>query len=122
MTWTLTEPLAYLFLPIGPKAIFVAVNDIETQRMVEKRNAIELVDGVNQLVAGRAVDFVYARDDSCLDFVRLHMGTRPMRRLIERLVAHRRAGPASVGQPSAGSSAGSAAWPGREFYNTDYGK
>jgi hypothetical protein len=89
-SWTLSEPNAYLFLPIGPKAVFVAVNDIETQRMVEARDVIEQVEAMNQLVAGHAVNFVCARDDSYLDFVRRHMGTRHRETLIEQLVAHRR--------------------------------
>ena len=90
MSWTLTEPYAYLFLPVGPKAMFVAVNDVETQRIVEKRDATEQVEAVNRFVAGRAVKFVYARDDRPLNYVRQHMGTKPRRTLIERLVVHRR--------------------------------
>jgi Protein of unknown function (DUF4238) len=87
MSWTLTEQNAFLFLPISPKAVFVAVNDVETQRMVEKRDPTEQVEAINQFVAGRAVKFVYARDDSALNYVRQHMGTKPRKTLIEQLAA-----------------------------------
>jgi hypothetical protein len=90
MSLTLTEQNAFLFLPIGPDAMFVAVNDFETQQIVEGRDPIEQVAALNQLVAGRAVNFVYARNDSFLDFVRLHMGTRRRKTLIEQLVDYRR--------------------------------
>lgn len=79
-SWTLTEQNAFLFLPIGPKAMFVAVNDIETQRMVEERDPAEQIEAINRFVVGRAVKFVYARNDGALDYVRQHMGTQRRRR------------------------------------------
>ena len=85
MSWTLKEPNAFLFLPIGPKAMFVAVNDLETQRMVEERNPAEQVEAVNRFVAGRAIRFVYAHNDAALDYVRKHMGTKPRSTLLEQL-------------------------------------
>jgi len=90
MSWTLTEEHAFLFLPIGPKAVFVAVNDIETQQIIEARDPAERVDAVNQFVAGRAVKYVYSRSDAALDFVRLHMGTRQRKSLIEQIAERRR--------------------------------
>jgi Protein of unknown function (DUF4238) len=89
-SWTLSERNAYLFLPIGPKAMFVAVSDAETQWMVEQRDPAEQVEVVNRFVAGQAVKFVYARDDSLLDYVRQHIGTKPKKTLIEQLVDRRR--------------------------------
>lgn len=86
MTDTLTERNAYVFLPIGPKRLFVAVNDLETQRMVEGRDPAEQVKAVNTLVAAHAVKFSYARDDTHLAFVRQHFGTKPRLSLLERLV------------------------------------
>ena len=90
MSWTLTEPNAFLFVPIGPKAMFVAVNDVKTQRMVEDRDPAEQVEAINRFVAGRAVKFVYARNDSALSYVRQHMGTKPRKSLIERLAERRK--------------------------------
>lgn len=74
MSWTLTEEHAYLFLPLGPKAMFAAVNDIKTQRIVEERAPVEQVRSWNQLLAGRAQRYVYAQDDSMLAFVAEHFG------------------------------------------------
>ncbi len=90
MSWTLTEPNAFLFLPISPKAMFVAVNDLETQRIVEGRNPVEQVEAVNRFVAGRAVRFVYAHNHAALEYVREHMGTKPRRTLLEQLAMRRR--------------------------------
>lgn len=90
MSRTLTEPNAYLFLPISPKAMFIAVNDLETQRMVEERDPAEQVEAVNRFVAGRAVRFVYACNDAVLDYVRVHMGTKPRSTLLEQLAKRRR--------------------------------
>ena len=92
MSWTLREQNAFLFLPIGPKAMFVAVNDLETQRMIEERNPAEQIEAVNRFVAGRALRFVYARTDSALDYVRQHMGTKPRSTLLEQLAKRRQDG------------------------------
>jgi len=90
MTTTLKEENAYLFLPIGPKTLFVAVNDFETQKRIEARDPAERVEVINRYVAGHAVKYVYARDDTALDYVREHMGANPRTSLIEQLVAFRR--------------------------------
>ena len=90
MSWTLTEQHAFLFMPIGPKAVFVAVNDVETQKIIEERDPVEQVEAINQFVAGRAIKYVYARNDSPLDYVRLHMGTKPRKTLIEQLAERRK--------------------------------
>lgn len=93
MSWTLTEKNAFLFVPVGPKAMFVAVNDIETQRMVETRDPAEQVEAVNRFVAGQAVRFVYARTSDPLNYVRQYMGTKRRKTLIERLVERRKGSP-----------------------------
>lgn len=85
MSATLTEEHAYLFLPIGPKAMFVAVNDVETQDLVEARDPEDQLRGWNQYIAGRAVRYSYARDDSVFDFVSEHFGKHPRRTLLEEL-------------------------------------
>jgi hypothetical protein len=90
MSWTLTEEHAYLFLPIGPKTLFAAVNDKETQRIVEARDPAERVEVTNQFVAGRAIKYVYALSDAPLAFVRQYMGTKQRKSLIEQLAELRR--------------------------------
>jgi hypothetical protein len=64
MTSTLTEENTYVMLPIGPKALFVAVKDVETQRRIEARAPEERVEAVNRYVAGHAVKYVYGRCSS----------------------------------------------------------
>jgi uncharacterized protein DUF4238 len=90
MTASLGVEHAYLFLPIGPKAAFVAINDIETQRMVEARDPAEQIKAVNQRLTRNATKRVYACDDHPLEFVRRHMSAEPQPSLFERLVQRRR--------------------------------
>ncbi|MGH6871251.1 MAG: DUF4238 domain-containing protein [Rhizomicrobium sp.] len=90
MTTTLTEENAYIFLPIGPKALFVAVNDEATQKRIEARDPAERVEATNRFIAGHAVKYVYATDDGALDYVKQHMGTHPRTSLLEQLVAFRK--------------------------------
>jgi len=73
-----------------PKRLFVAVHNVETQRRIEARSPNEHVWAVNWLIAGRANDYVYARDDSLVDFVREYFGTRRRKSLFERLIEFRR--------------------------------
>jgi hypothetical protein len=96
-TWTFTEEDAFIFVPIGPKAVFVAVNDIGTQRRIDARDPAEFVTSLNMMVSGRAVKFAYARDDSLLPFIRQHMGTRQRPTLFEQLAErYRRAAPSEL--------------------------
>lgn len=85
MSWTLTEENAFLLFPIGPKAMFVAVNDVATQGLIEEREPGEQVRAWNQLLAGRAVRFVYARDDLVLPFVAEHIGKHQRPTLLEQI-------------------------------------
>ncbi|QYO75560.1 DUF4238 domain-containing protein [Devosia salina] len=81
---------SYLLLPIGPQAAFCAVNNVETQRRIEAVDPEQWVTGLNKVVAGAAVEFVFARDDGMKEFVAEHFGTRPRTTLFERLVQFRR--------------------------------
>jgi Protein of unknown function (DUF4238) len=90
MSWTLAEEHAYLFLPIGPKTLFVAVNDKATQKLVEARSPAERVDVTNQFVAGRAINYVYSLNNAPLNLVRKHMGTEQRKSLMGRLAEWRR--------------------------------
>jgi hypothetical protein len=90
MTTTLTEENAYIFLPIGPKTLFVAVNDEVTQKRIEARDPAERVESTNRFIAGHAVKYVYATDDDALDYVKQHMGTHPRTSILEQLVAFRK--------------------------------
>lgn len=89
-TWTLTEPNAFLFLPIGPKKVFVAVNDVRTQSLVLSRDPADFVNSLNEMMFGRAVKFAYARDDSLLPVANALMGKRQRPTLFEQLAAMRK--------------------------------
>jgi hypothetical protein len=90
MSATLTERNAYLFLPIGPARLFVAVNDIATELLVRQRPLSELVAAANELISGHAIKYLYGQDDSHLEFAIRHMSTRRQSSLLERLAAYRK--------------------------------
>lgn len=81
---------SYVMLPIGPKRLFVAVNNLETQRRIEARYPDEQVTGINRLIAGRALKYVYATSDTQLAFVTEHFGKYPRKSLFQKLVEFRR--------------------------------
>jgi len=85
MSATLTEPDAYLFLPIGPQRVFVAVLNAETGIKIWRRPLPELVSSVNDVIAGHAIKYVYGCDDSQLKFVGEHIFKRPQKSLMEHL-------------------------------------
>ncbi|NKM94274.1 DUF4238 domain-containing protein [Rhizobium leguminosarum] len=91
ITWfDFSEPDTYIFHPIGPKRVFVAVNNVETQRRIERQPAEEWVTNINKCVAGAAKKFVFATDDRQVEFVDQHFGSRPRTTLFQYLLRHRR--------------------------------
>ncbi|MBY5818474.1 DUF4238 domain-containing protein [Rhizobium leguminosarum] len=91
ITWyDFAEPDTYIFVPIGPKRAFVAVNNLETQRRIEAQPAEEWVLNLNKLVAGAAKKFVFATDDQPRKLVEQHFGSRPRTTLFQYLLRHRR--------------------------------
>jgi hypothetical protein len=61
MSATLSESMAYLTMPIGPKMLFAALIDEETRSFFVRRDLAELVTVVNRLVTAHAVKYVYGR-------------------------------------------------------------
>ncbi|URK86333.1 DUF4238 domain-containing protein (plasmid) [Rhizobium sp. RCAM05350] len=91
ITWfDFAEPDMYIILPIGPKRVFVAVNNVETQRRIETQPAEEWAININKCVAGAAKKFVFATDDRQMEFVDQHFGSRPRTTLFQYLLRHRR--------------------------------
>lgn len=86
MSATIGESDAYLFLPIGPKTAFVAVNNLETQRRVRDLNEPERVEALNCLTASHAAKYVYGRDEALRELVDMHISTKQQRTLLERLI------------------------------------
>lgn len=80
----------YIILPIGPKAAFCAVNNLETQRRIESCDHEQWVTDTNKLIAGAARKFVFARGDGMQDLIAEHFGTKPRTTLFEYLLRFRR--------------------------------
>lgn len=81
---------SYIILPIGPKAAFCAVNNVETQRRIEGCDPEQWVTSLNKSMVGAARKFVFARGDSMKDFIAEYFGTKPRTTLIECLLRFRR--------------------------------
>ncbi len=96
----LASPEAFIMLPIGPARLFVAVHNVETQQRVEAVEPAQHIQGINIMAAGRAMEYVYGRDDSLRDFVQEHFGTRRRASLIDRLIAYRQGVNAAGGSQS----------------------
>lgn len=82
---TLTEENAYVFLPLSPDRLFVAVNSNETEIFIRQRPVKELAEGVNMLVVRHAIKYVYATDDGSVKFVDKHFGKSRPKSLMQRL-------------------------------------
>jgi hypothetical protein len=82
---TLTEENAYVFLPIAPNRLFVAVNSKETETIVRRRVMKELVEGANKLIVQHAVKYVYGTDNASVKFVDQHIGKSRPKSLMQRL-------------------------------------
>jgi hypothetical protein len=65
-----------LFLPIGPRKLFVAANTDKVLSEFSKGNPIEVVSKVNAIIVSRARRYVYARDDWQKDFIKRTMSTK----------------------------------------------
>lgn len=81
---------SYIILPIGPKAAFVAVNNLATQRRIEANDPEKWVGDLNRLIAGAAVKFVFARDDEMRPLIERDFGSKPRTTLFQYLVRYRR--------------------------------
>ncbi|PDT86900.1 hypothetical protein CO669_28480 [Bradyrhizobium sp. Y36] len=72
----LSNPLAYIALPLGPYDLFVAAYD---DRFNKSLDATEAVYRMNRDVVSNAREFVWAVDDSQVDFIRTWIGANPDR-------------------------------------------
>lgn len=85
MSETLTDPESYVFVPISPRKLFVAVNDAQVGERIWFRPRTDLTRAVNDLVVGHAKRFAYGKDDSQLGFVSERLSKRPQKSLLQRL-------------------------------------
>lgn len=76
MTNGLNKPDSYIVLPIGPKKIFLAVNNLSYVRRFAEAKTDTLVGDMNNTVVIFAVKYVWGYDDRQLRFVQNRMSTR----------------------------------------------
>jgi hypothetical protein len=90
MTATLSEPDAFLWLPIGPRKLFIATVQPETDAKLKGRAAGAIAKIANKLIVQHAMKYVYGQTSSMLPFVSRHLGTVRHSSLAERLAAARK--------------------------------
>jgi Protein of unknown function (DUF4238) len=78
----LSDPLAYIALPIGPRTLFLASNDATLAGRIAHGDPSNVVKLMNKAVVSQAREFVWGVDDSQLRFVKNHIGTAPERVII----------------------------------------
>jgi hypothetical protein len=78
----LSDPNAYIALPVGPHDLFVAAFDDRFNRPCV--DASEIARRMNQDVVSNGREFVWGIDDSQIDFVRTYVGANPDRVILSR--------------------------------------
>ncbi len=78
----LSDPRAYIALPIAPDMLFLASNDAALARVIFEGNHTEAAKKMNKTVVSQAREFVWGVDDRQLAFVQKHMGTVPERAIL----------------------------------------
>ncbi|MBU1306948.1 MAG: DUF4238 domain-containing protein [Alphaproteobacteria bacterium] len=77
----------HLVIPIGPRKMFVAAKDQAALAVIRGMKPRQLVRESNRQVCDYAVKYVYGVDDSQIDFVRKHLGTKEQPRLMASISA-----------------------------------
>ena len=78
----LGNPRAFIVLPVSPTVVFVAAHDRDFADWLAGRKHNELAKVFNKAVVCQARKFVWATNDSQLEFIRRHIGTAPDRTII----------------------------------------
>jgi hypothetical protein len=78
----LADPRAHIMLPVSPTILFVAAHNPDFARFIASLDHTHLVKTINKAVVCQARKFVWATDNSQLEFVRRHIGTAPDRTII----------------------------------------
>jgi hypothetical protein len=76
MTNGMAKPEDHLVLPIGPRTLFIATNNIETENKIRTIDAGTMMTQVNDRVASQARKYVYGADNKQLRFVEYRLGRR----------------------------------------------
>jgi hypothetical protein len=78
----LSDPNAYIALPIGPHDLFVAAFDDRFSR--PRIDATDIAWQMNKDVVSNGREFVWGADDSQIDFVRTYIGANPDRVILSK--------------------------------------
>ena len=78
----LSDPDAYIALPIGPHDLFVAAFDDRFNR--PRVDATDIAWRMNKDVVSNGREFVWGLDDSQIDFVRTYIGANPDRVILSK--------------------------------------
>jgi hypothetical protein len=68
------SPQGYITMPIAPRKLFVAVNQLAVAQAIEALSRNELISRNNRAVVGRASTFVGATDRTQESFIKTHFG------------------------------------------------
>lgn len=71
----LPDPACQALMPLGPKVVFYAVNDVDLANSFGALAPAEIATTMNEIVVRRAQKYVYAMSDRHLEFVQANMGT-----------------------------------------------
>jgi len=85
MSDTLTSENSYLYLPIGPHQLFVAVTNAAAEQRIRGWPPAKLVEETNRLVVLQASKYVYGADNGLSEFVEQHFGKPGPKSLMERV-------------------------------------
>jgi len=82
MPFGLGDPRAYIGLPVSPTVLFLASRNPDFAKTVASWNPTKLAKELNKVVVCQARQFVWAVDDSQLEFVRRHIASAPDRPIL----------------------------------------
>jgi Protein of unknown function (DUF4238) len=86
---TLKEKDDFLWMPIGPRKLFVAAVDDAVLNILCARPKRQLAKSTNEIIVKTAFQSVYAIDDSVTQFVEKRFAIAPHSRLLELVARHR---------------------------------
>ncbi|WP_165937953.1 DUF4238 domain-containing protein [Methylobacterium segetis] len=89
MTDGLAYPESLILMPIGPRAVFYAVNTPAMVQRLSSQDHNTFIEKLNERVVGQASRYVYAGSDAHLAFVQRHMSRTRPRPLVDQIAAGR---------------------------------
>ena len=100
-TSTLMKPDDFLWMPIGPKTLFVAALTEFPIMQIRKKNPNQLAKTINKFIVEHAVKFVFGWGTNHSPLVEKYFANKRHSSLLERLAVHRGLTVVSARSPSA---------------------